>query len=121
MNTILKTSIAILTCLATSSCSLFSSSTELITIEASNPKATIRVNGQAVGVGSVATPLKKNKSHAITADYGNERGMAVIDSHMSTTGKLDIVGGIFFLLPFLGFINEGAWELDPDYVRIDMR
>ncbi len=121
MNTIIKTSTVVLLCLATTSCSLFSSSTQTVTVESSNPKATIRVNGQAIGTGTATTALKKNKTQVITANYGTQTGTAIIDSSLSTTGALDIVGGVLFLFPFLGFLNEGAWTLDQDYVRIDLQ
>ncbi len=121
MNTLFKTIIVSLTCLSLSSCSLFSSSTQTVTIESSNPQASIRVNGRAIGTGTATTALKKNKTQVITADYEQQHGTAIIESSLSTTGKLDIVGTFFFLFPVLGFLNEGAWTLDQDYVRIDMQ
>lgn len=120
-NKLIQITTTSLTCLALASCSLFSSSTQLVTIETSNPAADIRINGQRLGKGTVTTQLKKNKSHAITADCGNQHGMALIDSNLSVTGALDIIGGVCFLIPFLGFISPGAWTLSPDYVRIDMQ
>lgn len=121
MNTIIKTSTVVLLCLATTSCSLFSSSTQTVTIESSNPEATIRVNGRAIGTGTATTALKKSKTQVVTADYGNQHRTAIIDSSLSTTGALDIVGGILFLFPFLGFLSDGAWTLDQDYIRIDLQ
>ncbi len=121
MNQIIKTSSALLSCLALTSCSLFSSGTQRVTIETSDPNAIIKVNGATMGKGSVIAPLKKNKSHSIIAISGNKRGVAVIDSEMSTTGMLDIVGGVLFLVPFLGFCSKGAWELDPEHVHIDLQ
>ncbi len=120
MNTILKTSLASLICLSLSSCSLFSSSTQTVTIESDNPQATIRVNGRMVGTGRATTPLKKNKTQVVTADLGNQHGTAIIESSLSATGKLDIIGTFLFLFPVLGFLNEGAWTLDQDYIRVDV-
>jgi TRAP-type mannitol/chloroaromatic compound transport system permease small subunit len=37
---------------------------------------------------------------------------------MSTTAMLDIVGGIFFLFPFIGLFGPGAWDLDSTNVVI---
>lgn len=79
-------------------------------------------DGQVVGNGTTATAtLKKNKSHVITAQSGTKRGIAVVDSTMSTTGVLDVIGGVLLLVPFLGFISKGAWELEPDIVSLDVR
>ncbi|WP_290564896.1 hypothetical protein [Akkermansia sp.] len=102
------------------SCSLFSSGKQTIKIVANDPNATIFVNGEPVGKGIVTTTLKKNKSAAITAKSGNKNGVAVVDSELSTTGVLDIVGGCIFLLPFLGFCSGGAWQLEQETVAVNV-
>ncbi len=121
MHHLIKTPIALLGSLALVSCSLFSSGTQHIAIDTNDPNATIKVNGMTMGKGSVVAALKKNKSHSIMAISGNKRGIAVVDSELSTTGMLDIAGGVLFLFPFLGLLSKGAWTLDPEHVHIDLQ
>jgi len=45
-------------------------------------------------------------------------GAAAINKKISGTGVLDIIGGCFFLVPFLGVLGAGFWELDPDSVTV---
>jgi len=39
---------------------------------------------------------------------------------VSTTGIIDVVGGVFFLIPFLGILGPGFWSLDPDYLFLEI-
>ena len=48
----------------------------------------------------------------------NRAGTATIGTKISTTGVLDIVGGCFLLVPFLGLVAPGFWSLDTDQVAI---
>ncbi len=121
MKNLVKTTAAIAACFSVTSCSLFSSSTQTIRIETNSPQCVIKADGETVGGGTTATAkLKKNKTHVITAQHGNKRGMAVVESSLSTTGILDIIGGIWLIVPFLGFLSKGAWELEPEAVTIEL-
>ncbi len=111
---------ALATTIALASCSLASPSKQTIKIVPNDPNATVYVNGEPMGQGTVTATLKKNKSVAITAKSGNKSGVAVVDSELSTTGVLDIVGGCIFLLPFLGFCSSGAYQLDQDTVPVNL-
>ncbi len=48
----------------------------------------------------------------------NRAGVATIGTKISTTGVLDLVGGILILVPFLGLLSSGFWSLDTDQVAI---
>ena len=102
-------------------CSLFVDSSQHIRIEASDPAARIFVDGQEVGTGSALVPMRRNRTHSVRAeapDGGVAQGR--IRKNISTTGILDIVGGFFFLVPFLGILGPGFWELDPNYVYLKL-
>lgn len=117
----LRIVVACITCFATTSCSLFVSGRENVRIETNDPDCIIKADGLVVGRGSSAVAsLKKNRSHVITAQNGTKKGMAVVDSELSVTGVLDIIGGVCFLVPFIGFCSKGAWALEPDTVAIDV-
>ena len=77
------------------------------------------MDGAPVGIGTVTQDLKRNRGHAIMAKTSDNRaGTATIGTKISTTGVLDIVGGCFLLVPFLGLVAPGFWSLDTDQVAI---
>ena len=103
-------------------CSLFVSSEQPVTIKSSDPSARIFVNGQEVGVGTAVVQLRRNRNHQIRAEtadgrFDNKR----IYREVSTTGILDVIGGVFFLVPFLGVLGPGFWSLGQDYLHLDPR
>lgn len=120
MNKIIQSLTASVLLFPIAACSLLSPSKQTIKIVANDPNATIFVNGEPMGQGSVTATLKKSRSAAISAKLGNKHGIAVVDSELSTTGVLDIVGGCIFLVPFLGFCSSGAWQLDQDTVAVNI-
>src|SRR5690606_34130580 len=102
-------------------CSLFVSDTKDVTIRSNAPDATLFVNGREVGTGTAVVPLKRNKNHVIRAEAPDGRvATARIGRGISTTGVLDIVGGILFLFPFLGALSPGFWDLSQDYLYLDL-
>ena len=99
-------------------CSLTVPSRQNVTITASHPRAQISVDGAPVGEGSVTVPLKRNTSHAVMAKVGDAAGTAQIGTKISTTGMLDIAGGVLFLVPFIGIASPGFHELDTTSVYV---
>ncbi len=49
---------------------------------------------------------------------GYHPGMREVDTEMSMTGVLDIIGGCIFLLPFIGLAFPGARSLDQNNVSV---
>jgi len=101
-----------------SGCSLFAGRMQPVTITPSDQRADIYVDGEHVGTGTVVVQLRRNRSHGVMAKIGERAGAAHIGREISTTGVLDIVGGLLFLIPFLGVLGPGFWSLDPDHVQI---
>lgn len=90
-----------------------------VSITASEKDAAIYVDNAYVGHGQATTLLSKGKTHTITAIKGNRFASAPINYSISTTGILDAAGGIL-LLPALGFLSDGAWQLDTAQVYLQM-
>jgi hypothetical protein len=100
-------------------CSLFVKKEQAVTIRATDPNADIYVDGANMGKGTLSLTLDRTRSHTVTAKTADGKaGAAAINKKVSGTGVLDIVGGIFFLVPFLGLLGPGFWELDPDSVTV---
>lgn len=101
------------------SCSLFVGSTQPLTITATDPNAVISVDGLPLGNGTVTTEVKRNRSHSIMAKTADGRaGSAHVGTQISTTCVLDIVGGLFLLVPFLGVVSPGFWSIDQEQVVV---
>ena len=76
------------------------------------------LNNDPVGAGRTTLELDRNRSYAVSARGGNGMGTASIGRRVSGTGVLDIVGGCFFLVPFVGCFTPGFWELDKTTVSV---
>ena len=93
------------------SCSLFATSTQPITIIPSHENGEVYVDGNLKGKGVQTVFLHKRRSHSIMAKCGGSAGTGSVTRHLSTTGILDIIGGVLFLAPFLG---RGRATIDPE-------
>jgi len=110
--------LAIVSFLPLQACSLFASSRQVVSITCSDAAADITVDGTFVGKGVAQPSLDRDRDHAVMARVGDRVGTATIGRSVSLVGMLDIVGGIFFLFPFLGLFGDGFWELDPQTIAI---
>ncbi len=107
--------------LATQGCSAFQPKFQRVLITTPMPGAEIEVNGREVGTSPVSTELQRNKSHAIIARHLGKTGTASIGTKISTTGVLDIIGTVFFIIPIIGVFTPGFHELDTTNVVVPMR
>ncbi len=101
-------------------CSLFVPFNQSVSIRCSEPLADIYVDGDLVGKGSVRVMLRRNRHHAIVARLGDRVGTCTIDTTISTTGVLDLIGTCIFILPILGLLGPGFEKLVTDNVVITL-
>lgn len=99
-------------------CSLARSSSQSIVITPSHPNAEVFVDGVSKGTGTQHVDMSRKESHSIMAKCGGSSGVAMVSRELSTTGLLDIVGGILILIPFIGLFSPGAFELSPSVVSV---
>ena len=99
-------------------CSLAAPRTQSIVIIPSHPSAEVYVDGIPRGRGTTTVQLDRNGEYTVLATCGSVSGGASIDRHFSETGLLDIVGGILILVPFIGVLTSGAYELSPTTVNV---
>jgi len=123
MNSLAKNSLAItLFCsslVIAPSCSLMQPSTQSVSVTATDNTAELSADGQVIGVGAATVNLARNKSHSFMAKTPDGRiAIASVGRSMSSTGILDIVGGFVFLVPFIGLLGPGAWDLDSTTVTL---
>lgn len=70
------------------------------------------------GTGAAQAEVARNRPHSVMARIGDRVSVRKVERVISTTGVLDIVGGIIFLLPFLGLLGPGFWDLEEDHVTV---
>lgn len=100
-----------------SGCSVFASGTQSVTIT-SHPEAVLYLDGVRVGKGTAVVNVTRDDSHVAMAKLDDQTAMISIGTKLSTTGILDIVGGIIFLIPLVGLLTPGAWS--PDHQAITL-
>jgi hypothetical protein len=90
---------------------LLGQDTQMVTISSSDPEAELFINGDPVGFGTYSEELTKDRTYSVRAQLpdGTSRSKTVSRT-ISTYGILDIVGGVFFLVPFIGVLSPGFWE-----------
>lgn len=110
--------ISIISFINMTACSFASPPNQTITIEPSHPNAEVSVDGRVIGQGVQQVKLSKRRDHSVLAKCGNNSGVAYIGRDVSGTGFADMIGGVIFLLPFLGFFSPGAYKLSPSTVYV---
>ena len=104
------------------SCSMFANSRQTISIMSNVSDTEIYVNGTLIGQGpAVTTSVQRNKNVQIMAKAdGYYPSYYNINTEISTTGILDIIGGVFFLLPLIGLAFPGFKTLSMDNVALNL-
>ena len=103
---------------STPGCSLFADSHATLTVTASDPAAQIWIDGTLYGTGTVQAVVARDEAHSVMARVGDRVAVRPVGRSISTTGILDIVGGVLFLFPLLGLLGAGFWDVEADHVDI---
>src|SRR5262245_27263944 len=81
-----------------SGCSILKSSTEPVTIMATDPNAEIYVAGRPVGQGTATVDLPRDQDTTVMARTDDNRtGTATVTSHLGSGGIFDIIAGSFLI------------------------
>jgi len=90
-------------------------------VTASQQDAGVWVNGLYVGQTPICTPVKRNEPFTVEArKEGFESASKTVDRHFSGTAVADLIGCAFLLLPGLGLLTPGAWDLDQTAVELHL-
>mgnify|MGYP000409811201 CR=1 FL=1 len=114
--------LSLLSMLSVSGCSVINSAADddlVVSCDAPNP--VITVDGQRYRQELVNVSVDKGEKVAVScrAD-GYYTAHKNVDTELSTTGALDIVGGFFFLFPWFGLLADGAWTLEDNEVYMSL-
>ena len=107
--------------LTVSGCSAFVPPNQKVKASCSEPDATLQVNGGDIYTGSAELDVRRDKVFAYNCyKPGYYPGQKAVPYSISTTGVLDFVGSMLFLIPIVGIFTPGAWHLDETDTRINM-
>jgi len=100
-------------------CSCFAPTRQSLAVTTSEADAEIFVNGNLIGKGAATTEVSVNKDAAIMVKKdGYYPATQTIPVQLSMTGVLDIIGGVIFLIPFIGLMTPGAFKLQTSSVNM---
>ncbi|MBL8075351.1 MAG: PEGA domain-containing protein [Nitrospira sp.] len=97
-----------------SGCSLFGGSSQNFAVSSDPVGATVRINGQQVGVTPLQYQVDRRGDLLIEVEKtGYKSQFRQTSRKLSSLGIADVIGGAFLLLPLIGLVAPGAWEQDP--------
>jgi hypothetical protein len=103
---------------ASSGCSAFRASTQMMNVTCSEQDAILTINGQRY-TPPAQVNVKRNRDVAIQAyKDGFVPYQHTVGHHLNGTAALDAAGTFFFIVPGIGLFCPGAWSLDETDVFI---
>lgn len=102
-------------------CSVFQPARQDVTVTTTKPGATVKANGAIVGKSPVTFSARRNRDlYLIATKPGYQDSVMQIPRQTSGTFMWDMVGGVLFLIPFVGLLTPGAYELSATQVDMPM-
>lgn len=107
--------------LSLSGCSAFVTKTQNVKAACSEPDALLQINGGEVYKGYAEIEVRRDKVFSYSClKPGYYPAHKSVPYSVSTTGILDFVGTIIFLIPVVGIFSPGYWNLDETDTIINM-
>lgn len=102
-------------------CSILRPVNQTLHVDCAQPGVQLKVNG-APHSCPADVPVRRNKAvNVLASKEGFPVQQRTVPFHISTTGVLDLAGGIIILVPAIGLAFPGAFNLDTTELYIDMR
>ncbi len=113
--------ISIILIICMTGCSALASNTQQFSVTASPDTARIMINGEFAGRGTATSQVKRDSAVSVQVSADNcETMYRAVGHHMSGLGVLDIVGGVFLLVPFFGLAAAGSRNLDEESIHFTL-
>lgn len=103
-------------------CSFAGPQTQMLTINSDPSGADVIINGRTVGKTPLQYEVDRGQDAMIQISKAGYR-----TEHIGTTrslsemGWLDIVGGCFLIVPWIGLVSPGAYMHEPDMFQVTLR
>ena len=105
----------------TAGCSVFQPTMQNITVSTTTPGATIKANGVTKGQSPVTFAAKRDQDlNLIAVKPGYQDSVLQIPRQISGTFMLDAIGGCIWLVPWIGLLTPGAYQLSDTQVELPL-
>ena len=92
-----------------------------MTIASDPAGAKVTVNGAYVGTTPTVYNTRRDEPLSLMVSKdGYETAVRSVSTKISGTGIVDIIGGCIWLVPFLGLLAPGAWEVDSSNLTVQL-
>jgi hypothetical protein len=102
-------------------CSAFVPWEQTVTVRTLPEGVPVRIDGQDHGPSPVTLKLRRDESHTVVATTQGAYYARELHSKVSATGALDLAAGAILIVPGLGLLAPGAWDLDGTDLTLDLR
>jgi hypothetical protein len=111
----------LITSLSLSGCSAFVTKTQNVKAACSEPDALLQINGGEVYTGKAEITARRDRVFSYSClKPGYYPAHKSVSYSISSTGVLDFIGTIIFLIPVVGIFSPGYWDLDDTDTTINM-
>ena len=106
----------------TSGCSFLARGEQIVSVTVSPSDAAVIANGAEYHILSPMFIEVPTRDALLITAYkpGYRTAFYAADSELSTTGKIDAIGGIF-ILPAIGLLSNGAWRFTESNIVINLQ
>jgi hypothetical protein len=105
--------------LQTTACSFFASKTQTLNVISEPSGAQVQINGSMVGVTPLQYELSRySDASLLITKKGYEPQQRYLSKSISTVGIVDIIGGVLIIIPIIGLLAPGAWELERNNISV---
>jgi len=102
-------------------CSMFRPANQTLHIDCAQKDVQLRVNGSPHSCPA-EVPVRRNRAVDVLASKdGYPSQQRTVKFQISTTGILDLAGGLIILVPAIGLAFPGAFDLDSTQLHFDLR
>ena len=102
-------------------CSTFNPKVQNLTVSAQPETAEIFINGNLKGTGNASADVPRDQAvSVVVSDKNCQTVHRAIGHHMNSSGQWDVVGGAFFLVPWIGLADAGSRDLDQTDIQITL-
>lgn len=115
------TALSVALLLQLTGCSAFRPFNQTVQIDCAQQDVQLQVNGAPYACPA-AVPVQRNRPVDVRASKeGFPTQQRLVKFQISTTGILDLAGGLIILVPAIGLAFPGAFDLDTTSLYFDMR
>ncbi len=106
---------------SSSGCSFVAGGSQRFRVESDPPGARVYVNGQDMGATPIDTRIQRRDNVFVSVKKrGYHTATRTTGRELSTIGVIDVIGGVLWLVPFLGLISDGAYVQTPKRIFVHL-